>query len=122
MKNIDRKSSNLIINKDIIAAARKISKLAAQAISGYLPAVNAVIASGCKDKCRIEKLLDFMLDFCWDKQMLELYKRLCRYYYKIDPHAAAGYVLAYRDMWDNGSAQQGAGRISRDDREKKVRE
>ena len=112
MKNTDSKSRNLTINKDFIAAARKVSKLAAQAVSGYLPAVNAVIASGCKDKRRIERLLDFMLDFCWDKQMLELYKRLCRYYYKIDPHAAAGYVIAYRDMWDDGSVRQGVGRIS----------
>jgi len=105
MKISAKKSKDRIIDKNIIALAEDIKILASKAIAGYLPEVNAVIASGCKDKHRIEKLLDFMLDFCWDKQMLILYKRLCHYYYEIDPHATAGYVLAYRDMWDEESTQ-----------------
>jgi len=40
-----------------------------------------------------------MLGFCWDKNMLKLYKKLCRYYYGIDEHAAASYVYAYKEMW-----------------------
>jgi hypothetical protein len=35
-----------------------------------------------------------------DPSMLDLYKKLCRYYFKIDPEATASYVYAYRDMWD----------------------
>jgi len=31
---------------------------------------------------------------------LTLFKSLCRHYYDIDPSAAAGYVNAYREMWD----------------------
>jgi hypothetical protein len=30
-----------------------------------------------------------------------LYKKLCRYYYNIDPQATVEYVNAYRDMWDS---------------------
>ncbi len=36
----------------------------------------------------------------FDSAMLRLYKKLCRYYFKIDPEATASYVYAYRDMWD----------------------
>ena len=48
---------------------------------------------------RIERCLGGVLDFCFDDQMLVLYKKLCRYYFDIDPEAAVSYVYAYRDMW-----------------------
>ena len=41
-----------------------------------------------------------MLGLCCDPDMLMVFKRLCRHYYGIDPAAAAGYVQAYREMWD----------------------
>ena len=62
--------------------------------------VEAIIQSGERDNQRIEHQLDHMLDFCCDPDMLLVYKRLCRYYYGIDAVAAAGYVNAYREMWD----------------------
>jgi hypothetical protein len=62
--------------------------------------VDAIIQSGERDAQRIEHQLDHMLDFCCDPDMLVVFKRLCRYYYGIDPVAAAGYVNAYREMWD----------------------
>ena len=30
-----------------------------------------------------------------------LFKKLCRYYWDIDPIATAGHINAYRDMWDS---------------------
>jgi hypothetical protein len=42
-----------------------------------------------------------MLDFCFDDEMLVLYKNLCRYYFNIDPAATASYVHFYREMWEN---------------------
>jgi hypothetical protein len=62
--------------------------------------VNAIIQSGEQDTQRIEHQLDHMLGFCCDPDMLVVFKRLCRYYFDIDPVAAAGYVQAYREMWD----------------------
>jgi hypothetical protein len=62
--------------------------------------VDAMIQSGERDSQRIEHKLDHMLDFCCDPDMLVVFKRLCRYYYGIDPVATAGYVNAYREMWD----------------------
>lgn len=62
--------------------------------------VDAIIQSGEQDDRRIEYQLDHMLGFCCDPDMLVVFKRLCRYYYGIDPVATAGYVQAYREMWD----------------------
>ena len=75
----------------------------------YLPEVEDIIASGSKDQRRIEVLLDRMLDFCWDKIILGLFKKLCRYYYDIDPRATVEYVHIYRDMWDEESLIKGSG-------------
>lgn len=94
------KSKKRAFDNKIMAIAEDINKLASKALTIYLPEVNAIIASGCKDKRRIETVLDGVLDFCWDKKMLDLYKKLCRYYYGIDPLATAEYVYAYRDLWD----------------------
>ena len=66
----------------------------------YVKEFNEIIQIKYCDKHRIEKLLDALLDFCFDEEVLNLYKKLCRYYYQIDAVAAAEYVYAYRDMWD----------------------
>lgn len=74
--------------------------LAKQAYEQYKSLVHNIIASQNKDVNHICHTLDFMLDFCFDDEMLVLYRRLCRYLLDIDPQAAADYVNCYREMWD----------------------
>ena len=62
--------------------------------------VDAITQSGERDTQHIEHQLDHMLGLCCDPDMLLVFKRLCRYYDGIDPVAAAGYVQAYREIWD----------------------
>ncbi len=81
-----------------LAAAQQ--QLARQAEQQYSFEVNSILRDQCCEPQRIECLLDGMLDFCFDDEMLRLYKKLCRYYFKIDPVATASYVYAYREMWD----------------------
>ncbi len=50
-----------------------------------------------------------MLDFGFDAAIVRLYKKLCRYYFKIDPRATASYIYAYRDMWDEEGQAKGEG-------------
>jgi nucleoside-triphosphatase len=38
-----------------------------------------------------------------------LYKKLCRYYFGIDPKATVNYVNAYREMWDSESSPANRG-------------
>ncbi|MDO9516560.1 MAG: hypothetical protein Q7J10_00775 [Methanosarcinaceae archaeon] len=81
-------------------------QIAHQAEQQYSSEVEAIIQEKDRDPQRIEHLLDGMLDFCFDDEMLHLYKKLCRYYYKIDPVATASYVYAYREMWDEEEDQE----------------
>lgn len=86
-----------------LAAARQ--QLAYQAEKQYAPEVNDILRKQDRDHQRIEHLLDSILDFCFDDAMLHLYKKLCRYYFKIDPEATASYVYAYREMWEEGEGR-----------------
>ena len=80
------------------AVARQ--QLARQAEQQYSFEVDSILRDQCRDSRHIERTLDGMLNFCFDDGMLSLYKKLCRYYFKIDPEATASYVYAYREMWD----------------------
>ena len=84
-------------------------KLAREAEQQYAPEVTDVLRTQCRDPQRIEHLLDCMLDFGFDAAMVRLYKKLCRYYFEIDPRATASYVYAYRDMWDEEEQAKGEG-------------
>jgi hypothetical protein len=89
---------------EMVQTIRKLAvaqqQLARQAEQQYSFEVEAILRTKCRDPQHIEFLLDRMLDFCFDDEMLSLYKKLCRYYFKIDPVATASYVYAYREMWD----------------------
>jgi hypothetical protein len=41
-----------------------------------------------------------MLSFCFDEDMLQLYKQLSRYVYAINHAATVCHEYAYRDLWD----------------------
>jgi len=81
--------------------------LAKQALVKYQTIVEQFINENCQDSNQISYNLDFMLDFCFDAQLLMLYRKLCRHFYGIDPSAAANYVNAYREMWDEEGMQFG---------------
>jgi hypothetical protein len=77
------------------------SRLARQAEKQYTLEVENILRTDCRDPQRIEHLLDGMLDFGFDAAMVGLYKKLCRFYFEINPEATVSYVYAYRDMWDD---------------------
>jgi hypothetical protein len=85
--------------------AKARNELAHQAGQQYVPEVEDVLRTQCRDPNRIERLLDGILDFCFDPAMLRLYRKLCRYYFTINPEATVSYVNAYRKMWDEGEGR-----------------
>ncbi len=93
--------TTLKLNKEIMEMAKNVQSIVQRAIIEYDRELNKIIDSNCREKRRIERTLDGMLDFCFDKNMVELFRRLCRYYYAIDQKATAEYVFIYRDMWDS---------------------
>ncbi len=81
-----------------------IQDLQRQAAQQYQPVVDDILRSGSRDVKQIEHTLDGLLDFCGHEAVLEMYKRLCRHYWDIDPAATADYVNAYRQYWDTENA------------------
>ncbi|MCF8215284.1 MAG: hypothetical protein K9I59_00235 [Chlorobium sp.] len=85
----------------IKAFAQEMQALAEQALRQYTPVVESIISSKSRDVHHIEHAHDGLLDFCFYDPMVELFRRLCRHYYCIDPQAAAFYVNSYREMRDS---------------------
>ena len=89
--------------KSIGELAKARNQLTRQAEQQYVSEVEDVLRTQCRDPNRIERLLDGILDFCFDAAMLRVYRKLCRYYFTIDSGATVSYVNAYRDMCDEES-------------------
>jgi hypothetical protein len=83
------------------AIAEGMRDLQQQAAQQYLPVVDNILRTCSSDTHHIEHTLDGLLDFCGHEPVLEMYKKLCRHYWAIDPAATAYYVNAYREYWDS---------------------
>jgi hypothetical protein len=99
MKSKTKSQINDLV-KSIGELAKARNQIARRAEQQYTFEVESLLKDQSRDPQRIEHLLDGLLDFCFHSAMLSLYKKLCRYYFKIDPEATASYVYAYRDMWE----------------------
>ena len=86
---------------DINAIVGQFSNLANEALRVYKPIVNEIIEKKNRDENHIQRTLDYLLDFCFDEKLLTLYRRLCRYYWNINPQATANYIDYYREMYDS---------------------
>jgi hypothetical protein len=85
---------------DLHRLGQQLTALFRQAIHAANAEVDDIIQSGERGIARIDHQRDHMLGFCCDPDMLLAFKRLCRYYFDIDPVATAEHVNAYRVMWD----------------------
>jgi hypothetical protein len=93
--------------ENVSALVGQMQGLARQAHVEYGPEVDTIIETRSRDTQRIEHLLDGILDFGFDDTMVQIFKRLCRYYYTLDPAATASYVHTYRDMWGSEGEEVG---------------
>jgi hypothetical protein len=92
--------------EDLKILIERRNELARQALEVYRPQVERLISYQTTNDLEIERRLDHLLDFCFDDQILLLFKKLCRYYWDINPQATADYVNYYRDMWDEESKKE----------------
>lgn len=72
----------------------------------YKLRVENLIDSKITDDNTIQKTLDYLLDHACNDEVLILYKKLCRYYWNINPKATVDYVNYYKEMWDNEEKTQ----------------
>lgn len=96
--------------------ARQVQGLNQRAVEQYQPVLAEILRTGCHDTRHIEHTLDGLLDFCGYDPALQLYKKLCRHYWQIDPVATASYINAYRELWDSEPDQEPCGRWGNDGR------
>ena len=90
--------------RDFFKSIRKLVKylgaLGTSEVLEYEPIVNGIINSRSRDRKKIVRTLEGLLNFCGNPAILQLYKKLCRYYYCLDPKVTAQYVLFYLERWD----------------------
>lgn len=86
--------------QDIKLLANKIQSLAILAKAEYEPVVNVIINKKIVDEQYILCTLDKLLDFCFDDEILLLYKKLCRYYYPFNRGAIVDYIKYYFEMYE----------------------
>ena len=84
-----------------------LQALREQGIAALAPVVQELVRNGSRDVQRIEHTLDQLLDLACLPEGLALFKTLCRHYDALDPQATAGYVHAYREMWEDDEQDDG---------------
>ncbi len=85
---------------EIRALAAAINDLQRRQVATLAPLVQSLIHTRTRTAQEIERTLDLLLDCACIPEGLALFKKLCRYSFSIDPAATAGYIDAYRDLWE----------------------
>jgi hypothetical protein len=65
------------------------------------PEVENIITGQVKDDTQIQQVLDGLLEGAFHERTLGLFRRLCQYYYHINPEATARSIHEYRELWDS---------------------
>jgi hypothetical protein len=86
--------------RDVSEIAKSLVALGETAAKAYEPIVNDLIDSSCKDHMEIQRTMDYLLDFGGNPAVLQLFKKLCRYYFPLDPAATSDYIGFYLEQWE----------------------
>jgi hypothetical protein len=88
----------------LIALIGSLNDALEQKAAHYIPIAEHLVENRSRNHHEIEHILDHLLDVACLPDGLTAFKSLCRRYWEINPQATAGYVRAYRDMWDSDGA------------------
>jgi calcineurin-like phosphoesterase family protein len=80
--------------------------LASQAIQQYTHIAEDIISGRIEGENKIGWQLDFMLDFCWDDAVYELYRKVLDSLQDKYPELVESYHESYRDMWDSNDIEE----------------
>ncbi len=86
------------MEKSIFQIAEQINHLHKKAYDIYLPLVDNVCRREVLEE-ELSYLLDYLLDFACDENILGLYKKACRRYLYTYPSCVKSYIDACREMW-----------------------
>ena len=74
-----------MIDVQLLKLCKELSLLWKQKYLMLKEEAEFVIENNIKDEIRIERILDNLLELCEDEKALLLYRKVCRYYYSINP-------------------------------------
>ena len=84
------------MDENICRFAERIVQLHQKAYEVYLPLVEEVCSRTVSED-ELSHLLDYLLDFAFDENILGLYKWVCRKYLDVYPGCIRNYIEAYRE-------------------------
>lgn len=73
-----------------------------QAVVAYTPLVDDICSRKASEN-EVSLMLDYLLMYAEDARILQLYKKVCRAYWRIYPNSIASYILEYRKEYDPDS-------------------
>lgn len=86
--------------QEVSSMIKFIQPLIRQNLSLLTNQVDDLVKGREKDDNRIQRLLDSLFDYAgMCDEGLVLFKRLCRYYYGINPQVTVEYISIYRDLY-----------------------
>lgn len=88
--------------KQLEPLIQKMKTIHDQAVVVYTPLVND-LCNRMATKNEVEQMLDWLLMFVGDERILQLYKQVCRAYWRIYPNSIAFYIMEYRKEYDPDS-------------------
>ena len=89
-----------MIDKELLELCKGLSNLWKQKYLLLEEDAENVIKNNITDSKVIENILDNLLDICEDEETLLLFRKVCRYYYTINPMATVDYINFYRKMYE----------------------
>ena len=96
----DSKFDDLV--KQLEPLIQQMKTIHDQAVVAYTPLVDDICSRKASEN-EVGWMLDYMLMFADDERILQLYKKVCRAYWKIYPDSIAFYIMEYRKEYDPDS-------------------
>ncbi len=88
------------IDSDLLEIANQIYNLHTEAYYAYREPVKNLCNDPNASQSEVEHMLDYLLYFCGYEKVLNLYKKVCRTFYKKYPQCIADYIMFYREEYD----------------------
>lgn len=87
--------------------ALQIKEAGSAAVSLYAPEIGAVCLrfehGEQVSEFELVRLLDGVLGFCFEEEMVVLFRKLCLAALRQHPQVVNEYVLLFKDLWDEGN-------------------
>lgn len=96
----DSKFDDLV--KQLEPLIQQMKTIHDQAVVVYTPLVDDICSRKANEN-EVGWMLDYLLMFADDERILQLYKKVCRAYWKIYPTSIAFYIMEYRKEYNPDS-------------------